>query len=1111
MKDIAENPDTGKMTAFFSARTGIFLLITLFALLCFGTWFYRTQEKAMQREVEKNLKAVAQLKADQIIAWRKDQLEDAAMLVDSFLLLDLLDFMADPDEDKKKNLVIKFHTLANQHDYAQLFLVSPDGRILLSMRDSGHSHIGFLPVLSSAFKEKKPVFSDLHRESPDEPPHISVISPFFSGSGETHGLPAGALVFICDPSQFLYPLIKSWPTADRTAETLLVQQDNDQVLFLNDLRHKPHAALKLHIPLSRTDVPAVMAVQGREGYVQGIDYRGIEVAAVILPIQESPWFMIAKIDMHEAFADWRFRSSLLLSLFLGLTLLVGVVGLVIRQREKKNHFRKLYLSETALRSNMERHSTTLKAIGDAVISTDNQGRVEMMNPVAEALTGWTRDEAAGRSLEEVFHIIGAKTREKAENPVDRVLKDGRIVGLANHTLLIAKGGKEYQIADSAAPIKDDKGIVTGVVLVFRDVTDEYRMREAIYRSEQYLRSVLKAAPIGIGVVINRILKQVNPRLCDITGYTEEELIEQSSKMLYPNHDDYAFVGKEKYEQIRQHGTGTVETRFKRKDGTIIDVLLSSTPIDRTDLSRGVTFTALDITEQKQTVKGLRRLLSAIEHAGESVVITDTKGIIQYVNPAFERISGYTSKEALGQNPRILQSGEHDSAFYHQLWQTLLSGNTWRGRLTNRKKDGSLYIEDASISPVTDGTEKTVNFVSVKRDITEEIKTEGKLRQAQKMEAIGTLAGGIAHDFNNLLFPIIGMSELLLEDLSKDSPEYEKVTEILAAGKRGSELVKQILAFSRQSERKTIPLRLQPILKETLKMLRSTIPSDIQISHHIEPHCGMVSADPSEVHQIIMNLVTNAYHAVENSGGEISVLLKETTPGQEDPAGESLPSGRYAAMTVSDTGYGIEPAIMNRIFEPYFTTKEQGKGTGLGLSTVYGIVKHLCGDITVQSRAKKGTTVTVYLPLVTWAEPLVKDIKETILPALGNEKILLVDDEITIVELEKQMLERLGYRATAHSNSLEALETFKADPDEYDLVITDMSMQDMTGDELAKAILSIKPDIPVILCTGFSARINQEKAFAMGIKGFLMKPVVVSELASTVRKLLEKGTGRPKTP
>jgi len=431
MKHNPDISDTGKPISFFNTRSGALLLLGLFALLCFGAWFYQTQEKAMQREVEKNLTAVAHLKADQIIAWRKDQLEDAGMMVNPFLLADILRFIADPGGDNETDLKMRFRSLADQHDYIDILLTAPDGKKLLSLSVTDRFHVGYLPALALALKEKRPVLVDLHRESPDQSPHISVISPFFSDSGQDAGSPMGALVLISNPESFLYPLIQSWPTADKTGETLLIRKDNDQALFLNNLRRQPGAALRLSIPLTQTDIPAVMALQGKEGYVQGRDYSGAEVAAVILPIPDSPWFMVSKIDMKEAFAEWRFRSFLLLLLILGLTILVGVIGLVIRQREKRLHFQTLYHSEAALRTSLERHSTTLKAIGDAVISTDAQGRVEMMNPVAESLTGWKQEEAMGNPLEKVFSIINADTRKKADNPVKRVLRDGRIQGLAN--------------------------------------------------------------------------------------------------------------------------------------------------------------------------------------------------------------------------------------------------------------------------------------------------------------------------------------------------------------------------------------------------------------------------------------------------------------------------------------------------------------------------------------------------------------------------------------------------------------------------------------------------------------------------------------------------------
>jgi nitrogen-specific signal transduction histidine kinase/CheY-like chemotaxis protein len=371
------------------------------------------------------------------------------------------------------------------------------------------------------------------------------------------------------------------------------------------------------------------------------------------------------------------------------------------------------------------------------------------------------------------------------------------------------------------------------------------------------------------------------------------------------------------------------------------------------------------------------------------------------------------------------------------------------------------------------------------NITETKNLQEQLRKAQKMEALGTLAGGIAHDFNNMLFPIIGMSELLLEDLPSDSPEYENAKVINEAGKRGVELVKQILAFSRQSDDRKMPTRLRPILKEVIKLVRSTIPSDISISHDIQGDCGYVMADPIQIHQVAMNLITNAYHAVENGGGKISILLRETNLGADNLAGRSSSPGRFAELIVSDTGAGIDSTIRDKIFEPYFTTKAQGKGTGLGLSTVYGITKEHKGGISVKSEVGEGTTFTVYLPLMPTADDAVP-VETTQSLSLGNERVFLVDDEASIAPVEKRMLERSGYRVTSRSSSLEALETFTAAPNAFDLVLTDRRMPILTGDQLGKAMVAIRSEIPVIICTGFSDRIDRETASGVGIKGLIRK-------------------------
>ena len=382
------------------------------------------------------------------------------------------------------------------------------------------------------------------------------------------------------------------------------------------------------------------------------------------------------------------------------------------------------------------------------------------------------------------------------------------------------------------------------------------------------------------------------------------------------------------------------------------------------------------------------------------------------------------------------------------------------------------------------------------------KLRAQLNQVQKMESIGNLAGGIAHDFNNILFPITGMSELLLEDLPMGSPEWENVQEIFKAGKRGSDLVKQILTFSRQSEHKMIPTRIQSVLKEVIKLSRATIPSNIEICQDIQQDCGMVMADPSQIHQIGMNIITNAFHAIGNNGGKISVRLRQEVLGTPKPLDTDLHPGLYAVLSISDTGHGMSEELVGKIFDPYFTTKEQGKGTGLGLAVVYGIVKEHKGKIKVYSETGKGATFDIYLPLME-KNDRTESLTETEGRQGGKERILLVDDEESIARLEAQILTRLGYDVTFHVASQKALDTFQDDPDGFDLIITDMTMPEMTGDQLAIEISSIKPDIPIIICTGFSERISKEQAENMGVKGFLMKPVLKSDMARMVRKVLDE--------
>ncbi len=384
---------------------------------------------------------------------------------------------------------------------------------------------------------------------------------------------------------------------------------------------------------------------------------------------------------------------------------------------------------------------------------------------------------------------------------------------------------------------------------------------------------------------------------------------------------------------------------------------------------------------------------------------------------------------------------------------------------------------------------------------EKARLEARLQQAQKMESIGSLAGGIAHDLNNILFPITGLSEMLLDEIPADAPSRESLDQILKSARRGSDLVKQILAFSRQSNPRKLPIRIQPILKEVLSLFRATIPINIEITSRINPDCGMVSADPVQVHQIAMNLITNAYHAVEENGGAIEIGLEEARFDEAVLFDRIMKSGQYACITISDTGPGIDPELIHKIFEPYFTTKPQGKGTGLGLSVVHGIVKQHGGDIRVYSEIGKGTTFNVYLPLLEGANDG-KAAAASLRYPTGCESILLVDDEEPIALMEQMMLEKLGYQITVRTSSPDALAAFKANPSGFDLVISDRGMPNMSGEQLAGELIAIRPEIPIIICTGFSDENDERRFKGMGVKGFLMKPVTLEKLATTVRKVLD---------
>ena len=524
----------------------------------------------------------------------------------------------------------------------------------------------------------------------------------------------------------------------------------------------------------------------------------------------------------------------------------------------------------------------------------------------------------------------------------------------------------------------------------------------------------------------------------------------------------------------------------------------------------------EINERKRTQEALKESEKNFRALADTspLAIYMSEGVEQkavYINPTFIKLFGYTIDE-------VPTAGNWWPLAYPDANCRKQFADEWQTKVEHAIKTRSEIEPMETVVTCKDGSKKSISwgFIALGQqnwacglDLTERKQAEEKraaletqLRQIHKMEAVGTLAGGIAHDFNNILAAILGYAEMAMDDTPDHSRAKFQIEQVLKAGNRAKELVKHILSFSRKETQERVPVQIHQIAKDALKFLRASTPTTIEIKQNIDPQCGNILADPTEIHQVLMNLCTNAAQAMDENGGVLEVGLTSVQLSAEDPVKDSnLKPVYYVQFTVNDNGIGINQQNIDKIFDPYFTTKEVGKGSGMGLAVVIGIVKSHDGMITVDSKPGEGTIFKVYFPKI--EEQIQEKIEDTSPLPLGNEKILVVDDEVIIADITKQRIESLGYQVTAKTSSKEALELFRSQPDAFDVVITDQTMPGLTGKKLAKKLIEIKPDLPVIICSGYSPKIDAEKANFIGISAFLMKPVDKRELAKTIRKVLDR--------
>jgi len=598
---------------------------------------------------------------------------------------------------------------------------------------------------------------------------------------------------------------------------------------------------------------------------------------------------------------------------------------------------------------------------------------------------------------------------------------------------------------------------------------------------------------------------LNPAVDNLLGYSSEEMTGRGL-WEFCDAENFQIMKREidkTLEALPEQKEALFEAVMLKKDGSRIEVEITGRAVlnehGEPATLQGVT---RDITERKRFEAERERLRLAIEHSVETVMITDTEGIILYVNPAFESTSGYTREEAVGRNAWFLESGQHPRSYYDELWSALRSGKTWTGKSINRRKDGSLYTEEASIAPVFDREGRIINFVSAKRDVTYEIELEQQLWQSQKMEAVGQLAGGIAHDFNNILQAMMGYCEMLRESTDPGSENFEFIQELQKGTEKAADLTRQLLTFSRRQALKTRDVDLNEIISDMLRLIGRTIGEQIELIPRLYQKSLFIHADSGNIEQVLMNLCVNARDAMPG-GGKLIIETGRVHINGEFCQGQGwVEEGNYAVLTISDTGFGIDKIIQGQIFEPFFTTKEVGRGTGLGLATAYAIINQHNGAICVDSEKGRGATFTIYLPLIesAEAEPGKKEPEQS--PAGGKETVLLAEDDPEVRKLAKMILNNAGYRVISADNGEKAILLIRDKSDQIDIAIIDVVMPKRSGKEVLEYYHRVKPDGKVLLVSGYSVGTMDVSNFREDQVAFISKPFGSGPLLRAVRTLLD---------
>ncbi len=668
-------------------------------------------------------------------------------------------------------------------------------------------------------------------------------------------------------------------------------------------------------------------------------------------------------------------------------------------------------------------------------------------------------------------------------------------------LLTAKTGKKDVLEGFAAGADDfikkpfDSGELLARIQVGRRLVEQHAL----------LHCLIDSIPDPIYFKDNRgLYLGCNKAYAEFVGKDADEIINRAGNDVLPA-DQSQFSHMEDLRVLANGNSVETEGWVTGADGSEVYHNTVKIPyLDSDAGSTGMIGISRDLTKRIQIEQEMKRLAVVVEQSTESITITDVNGAILYVNATFEAITGYAQDEVIGKAPDFFRSEKHDDEFYQKLKTTISAGSKWEGQITSYRKDGSLFDVEAIIYPIRDVFGKVVNYVLMGRDITQEMAIEKQMRQTQKMNAIGELAGGVSHDFNNILTAILGYVALCMNSVEEDGKVYGYLKEIVKAGDRASKLVRQILTFSRQEELDFHSVSLQSVITDSLSLVQTTMKPSIKLEVDVDDLCGPILGDTTQIQQVIVNLCTNAVHALGEDEGLLNVSLKlvELLGKKHDEQVVDLAPGLYACITISDTGCGMLPETMERIFEPYYTTKKKGEGTGFGLSIVHGIVRKHRGYITVESEQGKGSSFILYLPLLIASEEEKKQAINFSTPE-GFGHILFVDDDDAVLAMGREILESFGYSVSTATNGQSALDLFRQNPEGFDALISDYSMPKMNGYELISECLRLHSGLPTILCSGYMEKITGEDLNKLGHVAFIPKPLDWRELSRIIQQEINK--------